>query len=69
MNSKQEYGFTSPVTREEAFDLLFSKKEDSLSEQSYFDEYGNYVFPTDLVANTPNSATGTSSGFSIINYA
>lgn len=30
---------------------------------NYFDKFGNYVFPTDLVTNTPNIAIGTPSDF------
>lgn len=29
----------------------------------YFDKFGNYVFPTDSVTNTPNIAIGTPSDF------
>ena len=37
------------------------------SNQNRFDKFGNYVFPTDLVTNTPNTVTGTSSDLSFLN--
>ncbi len=56
----------SKLSKDEAFRLLFENIYDESDESQYMDEYGNYVFPTDLVANTPNTAIGTSNGlFSI----
>lgn len=56
----------SKLSKDEAFRLLFENISDESDESQYMDEYGNYVFPTDLVANTPNTAIGTSNGlFSI----
>lgn len=52
----------SKLSKDEAFRMLFDKSSDESDELQYMDEYGNYVFPTDLVANTPNTAIGTSNG-------
>ena len=49
----------SKISKDEALRLLFDGNSDENIESQYMDEYGNYVFPTDLVANTPNTAMGT----------
>ena len=43
----------SKISKDEAIRLLFDGISDENTESQYMDEYGNYVFPTDLVANTP----------------
>ena len=48
----------STLSKDEAFRLLFEDNSDNNFETQYIDEYGNYVFPTDLVADTPNTAIG-----------
>ena len=60
MDNKQD--LEQQISKETAFELLFSTEDKKHSNQNCFDKYGNYVFPTDLVANTPNIATGTPSG-------
>lgn len=65
MDNKQD--IEQPISREKAFMLLFNTKETDRSNQNCFDKFGNYVFPTDMVVNTPNTATGTSSGLSFLN--
>lgn len=65
MDNKQD--LEQPISKEKAFELLFNTEDKKLSNQNCFDKFGNYVFPTDLVANTPNTATGTSSGLSFLN--
>ena len=65
MDNKQD--LEQPISKEKAFELLFNTEDTNRSNQNYFDKFGNYVFPTDLVANTPNTATGTSSGLSFLN--
>lgn len=60
MDNKQE--LEQPISKETAFELLFNTEDKNHSTQNCFDEYGNYVFPTDLFTNTPNIATGTPSG-------
>ena len=60
MDNKQE--LEQPISKETAFELLFNTEDKTHSNLNCFDKYGNYVFPTDLIANTPNIATGTPSG-------
>lgn len=61
-------GYKSDKHLEIDYYLPFDGKEEiAHSERNCFDEFGNYVFPTDLVANTPNTVVGTSSGLSFIN--
>ena len=50
------------ISVDEAYQLLFDKNDEDSGEVQYMDEYGNYVFPTDLVSSTPNTAVGTPSG-------
>ena len=52
----------SKISKDEAMRLLFDGISNENTESQYMDEYGNYVFPTDLVANTPNTAVGTPNG-------
>lgn len=59
MSISTEATSESNLSKDEAFRLLFDKSSDESDELQYMDEYGNYVFPTDLVANTPNTAMGT----------
>lgn len=35
---------------------------DHTNQIKYFDRYGNYFFPTDVITGTPNIVTGTPSG-------
>lgn len=49
----------SRISKDEAVRLLFAGSPDENAEAQYMDECGNYVFPTDLVARTPNIAVGT----------
>lgn len=42
---------------------LYKSSETHSSKLSFFDEYGNYSFPTDLVIDTPNTAVGTPKPF------
>lgn len=65
MDNKQE--LEQPISKETAFGLLFNTEDKTHSNINCFDKYGNYVFPTDLIANTPNIATGTPSGLSFLN--
>ena len=64
MISENKTDLQSPISKEKAVELLFSIDETNHTKHVCFDEYGNYVFPTDLAANTPNTAIGTSSGIS-----
>lgn len=57
---------TAPISKEQALKLLFSNKETIPAENRFFDEFGNYSFPTELVIDTPNTAVGTPSGFSLV---
>lgn len=64
MKKKDIIELDSSISNEEALKLLYSNDSvDSLKHQ-YMDEYGNYVYTTDLVANTPNTVSGTSLGLS-----
>lgn len=65
MDSKQDT--MQQLSKEEAIKLLFNMGYSNHNNQDCFDEFGNYIFPTDLVAITPNTASGTSSGLSFIN--
>ena len=55
------------LTQEEAMQLLFGGFDESTFGQGttnvYTDQYGDYVYPTDLVASKPNTAYGSSGGF------
>lgn len=42
-------------------------KDKKYSNQNCFDKFGNYVFHTDLKAETPNIAIGTPSSLSFLN--
>ena len=66
MNNKQELSLEQPIPKDTAIELLFGGKEKLQSDNKCFDEYGNYIFPTDMVANTPNTAVGTSVGLAFI---
>lgn len=67
MNNKQDLDLHQLLSKDEAIDLLFGKEEISQSAHNCFDEFGNYFFPTDMVANTPNTAIGTAVGLAYIN--
>lgn len=60
MDNKQE--LEQPISKETAFELLFSTEDKKSSNQNCFDKFGNYVFPTDLITDIPNIAIGTPSG-------
>ena len=52
--------------KDKAIQLLFySESKESYNESRYFDEYGNYFFPTDYVATSPNTAYGSSDGYEL----
>ena len=54
-------------SKQDAVNLLFDGDElGDNTELEYMDEYGNYVFPTDFVASTPNTASGSSSAFNTV---
>ena len=55
------------LSEHDAVNLLFDNDGlDNNIDYEYIDEYGNYVFPTDFVANTPNTASGSSFSFTTI---
>ncbi len=66
MENKHDVDTKAKISREKALELLFKTDETHSSEISFFDEYGNYSFPTDLVVDTPNTAIGTPLGLSLI---
>lgn len=54
------------ISKDEAIQLLFhSESIESYNESRCFDEYGNYFFPTDYVATSPNTAYGSSDGYEL----
>ena len=65
MDNKQD--LKQPISKEKAIELLFNIEDTNRSNQNCFDKFGNYVFPTDLVTDKPNTATGTSVGLSFLN--
>lgn len=60
-------GLKKPLTKKEAFNLLTNSESNILNnnETRYLDEHGDYVFPTDYIISTPNTAVGSSEGFDI----
>ena len=66
MENKRDMDTKAEISREKALELLFKTGETHSSEIIFFDEYGNYSFPTDLVVDTPNTAIGTPLGLSLI---
>ncbi len=66
MNNSTYVSSKSELSKDEALRLLFEKGSDDSVEFQYMDKYGNYVFPTDLVATTPNTAIGTANGLEAI---
>lgn len=66
MNDKQDIDLKPAISKDKAIELLFSSEKTINSDPKCFDEFGNYVFPTDMVANTPNTAIGTSVGLAFI---
>ena len=58
-------------SRKESIMLLFNNDNEAMNlttqlAYNYMDEYGNYVFPTDIIAAEPNIAYGSADGFSFI---
>ena len=55
------------ITKKDAIRLL-TKNNDGFnySENRFINEFGDYVFPTDYVTPTPNTAVGTSDGLDIL---
>lgn len=49
------------ITRNEAISLLYRDRTYTSSKKTdyYFDEFGNYFYPSDIVLDTPNIASGT----------
>ena len=66
MGNKRDMDTKAEISKEKALELLYKTDETHFSENSFFDEYGNYSFPTDLVIDTPNTAIGTPLGLSLI---
>lgn len=46
------------ISRQEAITLLMDKQ--SKTNESVFDAFGNYAFPTEVILKTPNTALGSS---------
>jgi len=61
-------GFKKLLTKKDAIDLLTNANSDltGFSETRYINEYGDYIFPTDYVMSTPNTAVGSSEGIEIL---
>ena len=55
------------ISEEKANELLYGNMDNSTQNQLYFDEFGNYVYPTDLIVSTPNTASGTAMSLSLFN--
>lgn len=54
---------SKPITRAKAIDLLYSNLTFcSVAENRIMDEFGNYIFPTDVVIKKPNRVCGSTSG-------
>ena len=66
MENKRDMDTKVEISREKALELLYKSGETYSSELSFFDDYGNYSFPTDVVIDTPNTAVGTPLGLSLI---
>lgn len=66
MNNIQDIDLRTPLSIDEAIDLLLNKRKEIHFDNMCFDEFDNYIFPTDMIANTPNTAIGTSTGFAFI---
>ena len=50
------------ITKKQAIDLLYAQNpNDSAKRAIVMDEFGNYIFPTDVIINKPNSVCGSSS--------
>lgn len=49
------------ITRDQAISLLYRDRTYESNNQMdyYFDEFGNYHYPSDIVLDTPNIASGT----------
>lgn len=51
------------IIKKQAIDLLYAQNpNDSVRRTIVMDEFGNYIFPTDVIINKPNSVCGSSSG-------
>ncbi len=57
----------TPLTKQNASELLFAKSFDAHVRNDCFDMYGNYNYPTDAIVNTPNNAVGSSDVFLLMN--
>lgn len=66
MDKESNYEANALISKDKALEMLFVDEETKLSTLNCFDEYGNYLFPTDFVVDTPNTAVGTPLGFSVI---
>ena len=66
MDKESNYEANALISKDKALEMLFVTEETKLSTFNCFDEYGNYLFPTDFVVDTPNTAVGTPLGFSVI---
>mgnify|MGYP003290208287 CR=1 FL=1 len=52
-----------PITRQQAIDLLYTRNpNNSAMSTTVMDEFGNYVFPTDVVLSNPSNICGSSFG-------
>lgn len=54
---------TVQITRQEAVNLLTDKQTET--DDSVFDSFGNYLFPTEITLKNPNTALGTSTSIDI----
>ena len=50
---------------EDEFNFLYKYSNTMELNQHLFDEFGNYTYPTNFTADTPNTAIGTALGFSL----
>lgn len=51
------------ITRQHAIDLLYAQNSDNLVTGNFImDEFGNYIFPTDVIISKPNSVCGSAEG-------
>ena len=51
------------ITKQQAINLLYAQNpSDSVKRTTIMDEFGNYVFTTDVVLSKPNNICGSSSG-------
>lgn len=51
------------ITKQRAINLLYAQNpKNPVTHTAVMDEFGNYVFPTDVVLSKPNNICGSSSG-------